>query len=71
LTADPRRKLHVPPEWQAAASDIFERGLRTVLVIGGSAVGKSSFCQYLTEALLARSAEVAFVEADIGQSATR
>jgi len=37
-------------------------------VIGGSAVGKSSFCQYLTEALLARSAEAAFVEADIGQS---
>ena len=31
MTADPRRKLHVPPEWQAAASDIFERGLRTVL----------------------------------------
>jgi polynucleotide 5'-hydroxyl-kinase GRC3/NOL9 len=68
LTADPRRKLHVPPEWPAAASEIFERGLRTVLVIGGSAVGKSSFSQYLTEALLARSAEVAFVDADIGQS---
>jgi polynucleotide 5'-hydroxyl-kinase GRC3/NOL9 len=68
LTADPRRKLHVPPEWEAAASEIFERRLRTVLVIGDSAVGKSSFCQYLIEALLARSAEVAFVDADIGQS---
>lgn len=71
MTADPRRKLHVPPEWQAAASDIFERGCVRFFVIGGSAVGKSSFCQYLTEALLARSAEAAFVEADIGQSATR
>ena len=68
MTADPRRKLDVPPEWGAAASEIFERGLRTVLVIGGSAVGKSSFCRYLTEVLLAREAEVAFVDADIGQS---
>jgi polynucleotide 5'-hydroxyl-kinase GRC3/NOL9 len=68
LTADPRAKLHVPPEWEAAASEIFERRLRTVLVIGGSAVGKSSFCRYLTGALLARQAEVAFIDADIGQS---
>ncbi|MGE5771637.1 MAG: Clp1/GlmU family protein, partial [Hyphomicrobiales bacterium] len=68
MTADPRRKLHVPPEWEAAASEIFERRLRTVLVIGDSAVGKSSFCRYLMGALLARQAEVAFVDADIGQS---
>ena len=68
MTADPRRKLDVPPEWGAAASEIFVRSLRTVLVIGGSAVGKSSFCRYLTEVLLARQAEVAFVDADIGQS---
>lgn len=68
MTADPRRKLHVPPEWEAAATEIFERRLRTILVIGGAAVGKSSFCRYLMEALLARSADVAFVDADIGQS---
>jgi polynucleotide 5'-hydroxyl-kinase GRC3/NOL9 len=68
LTAHRRRKLHVPPQWEAAASEIFERHLRTVLVIGGSAVGKSSFCRYLTEALLARQADVALVDADIGQS---
>jgi polynucleotide 5'-hydroxyl-kinase GRC3/NOL9 len=68
LTADPRRKLHVPSEWDAAAAEIFERRLRTILVIGGSAVGKSSFCRYLIETLLARSVEVAFVDADIGQS---
>jgi polynucleotide 5'-hydroxyl-kinase GRC3/NOL9 len=68
LTADPKRKLHVPPEWEAAATEIFERHLRTILVIGGGAVGKSSFCRYLMETLLARSAEVAFVDADIGQS---
>jgi polynucleotide 5'-hydroxyl-kinase GRC3/NOL9 len=68
LTADPRRKLHVPPEWEAAATEIFERRLRTILVIGGAAAGKSSFCRYLMEMLLARSVEVAFVDADIGQS---
>jgi polynucleotide 5'-hydroxyl-kinase GRC3/NOL9 len=44
------------------------RRLRTILVIGGSAVGKSSFCRYLAAALLAQQTEVAFVDADIGQS---
>jgi polynucleotide 5'-hydroxyl-kinase GRC3/NOL9 len=68
LTADPRRKLQVPPEWEAAATEIFERRLRTILVIGGAAVGKSSFCRYLVETLLARAADVAVVDADIGQS---
>jgi polynucleotide 5'-hydroxyl-kinase GRC3/NOL9 len=68
LIADRGAKLHVPPEWEAAAAEIFERRLRTVLVIGGSAVGKSSFCRYLAGALLARQAEVAVVDADIGQS---
>jgi polynucleotide 5'-hydroxyl-kinase GRC3/NOL9 len=68
LTADPAGKLHIPSEWEAAANEIFERGLRTILVIGGSAVGKSSFCRYLTSALLRRQADVAFVDADIGQS---
>lgn len=68
MSADPVRKLHVPPEWEAAAAEIFERRLRTIIVIGGSAVGKSSFCRYLAGALLERQAEVAFVDADIGQS---
>jgi len=68
LIADPAGKLHIPLEWEAAAAEIFERRLRTILVIGGSAVGKSSFCRYLVGALLAQQAEVALVDADIGQS---
>jgi polynucleotide 5'-hydroxyl-kinase GRC3/NOL9 len=68
LIANPGHKLDVPADWESAASDIIARGLRTVLVIGGSAVGKTSFCRYLADALLARHAEVAFVDADIGQS---
>jgi polynucleotide 5'-hydroxyl-kinase GRC3/NOL9 len=68
LSDDPARKLHVPSKWEAAAAEIFERRLRTILVIGGSAVGKSSFCRYLAGTLLAWQAEVAFVDADIGQS---
>ena len=68
MTNDPARKLHVPSEWEAAAAEIFERRLRTILVIGGAAVGKSSFCRYLAGALLAQQTEVAFVDADIGQS---
>ncbi len=68
MTANPGAKLHVPPQWEAAAAEIGERRLRTVFVIGVSAVGKSSFCRYLAGALLARQADVAFVDADIGQS---
>jgi polynucleotide 5'-hydroxyl-kinase GRC3/NOL9 len=68
LSAERSRKLHVPQQWESAAAEIFERRLRTILVIGGSAVGKSSFCRYLAEALLARQADVAFVDADVGQS---
>lgn len=68
MTAGPSRKLQVPPDWEAAATEIFERRLRTILVIGVAAAGKSSFCRYLSEALLAQSAEVAIVDADIGQS---
>ena len=68
MTSVSGRKLHVPPEWESAAAEIFDRRLRTILVMGGSAVGKTSFCRYLAEALLARQAEVAFVDADIGQS---
>ncbi len=58
----------MPQDWESAAAEIFERRLRTVLVIGGSSTGKSSFCRYLAEVLLARQAEVAVVDADIGQS---
>jgi polynucleotide 5'-hydroxyl-kinase GRC3/NOL9 len=68
LTADSHGRLHVPPEWEAQAAEIFERRLRKILVIGGSAVGKTSFCRYLVGALLAQQADVAFVDADIGQS---
>jgi len=68
LSSAAGRKLDIPQEWKAAAAEIFERHLCTVLVIGGSAVGKSSFCRYLAEALLARHADVAFVDADVGQS---
>jgi polynucleotide 5'-hydroxyl-kinase GRC3/NOL9 len=66
--SDRHAKLHVPPDWEAAAAEVLERGLRTVLVIGRSSVGKSSFCRYLAGFLLAQQAEVAFVDADIGQS---
>lgn len=68
MIANPGSKLDIPPDWETAASEIFARGLRTVLVIGAAAVGKTSFCRYLADMLLARHAEVAFVDADIGQS---
>ncbi len=68
MSASPRAKLDVPPEWAAAAAEIFERGRATILVIGGSGAGKTSFCRYLSEALLQQQAEVAVVDADIGQA---
>jgi hypothetical protein len=42
LTVDPTGKLHIPPQWQAAAAEIFERHLRTIIVIGDSAVTKTA-----------------------------
>ena len=60
-------KLDVPPEWEAAAAEILERGRCIVLLVGGAGVGKSSFCRYLAETL-ARRAEVDVIDADIGQA---
>lgn len=68
MTANSSARLHVPLAWEAAAAEIFERRRRTILVIGGSGVGKSSFCRYLADALLQRQTEVAVVDADIGQA---
>ena len=64
-SSDPR--LDIPPAWEAAATEILQRGRCTVLAIGGSDVGKSSFCRYLAEAL-ARQSEVVLIDADIGQA---
>ncbi len=64
LTDEAARKVHISSKWEAAGAKIFDRRLRTILVIGGSAVGETSFYHYLAGALLARQAEVAFVDAD-------
>lgn len=68
MTASPGAKLDVPPEWVAAAAEIFARGRGTILVIGGSGTGKTSFCRYLSDTLLQQQAQVAVVDADIGQA---
>jgi polynucleotide 5'-hydroxyl-kinase GRC3/NOL9 len=53
--------------WSEAARRIVACGWRRVLVLGPSDAGKSWFCRYLCEHLLAAGRRVAVVDADIGQ----
>lgn len=58
----------MPPEWEATAAEILARRWRTILVIGASDLGKSSFCRNLAAAIISKQSEVAVVDADIGQT---
>jgi polynucleotide 5'-hydroxyl-kinase GRC3/NOL9 len=53
--------------WSEAARRIVACGWRRVLVLGPSDAGKSWFCRYLCEHLLAAGRRAAVVDADIGQ----
>jgi polynucleotide 5'-hydroxyl-kinase GRC3/NOL9 len=53
--------------WVEAARRIVAAGWRRVLVLGPSDAGKSWFCRYLCDYLLAAGRRVAVVDADIGQ----
>lgn len=60
-------ELDIPEDWEAAAEAILDADWRKVLLLGAADVGKSSFCQFLCERLLAAEHDVALVDADIGQ----
>src|SRR5919108_4520926 len=54
------------PGWQAALEDL--QHARTILLLGGTDTGKTTFLTWLTNALLAREGRIAIVDADVGQS---
>jgi polynucleotide 5'-hydroxyl-kinase GRC3/NOL9 len=59
--------LDIPPSWAASARRIQQHTWRTILVIGATDRGKSTYCHYLSRHLLAAGDSVALVDADIGQ----
>ncbi|HHI97417.1 MAG TPA: hypothetical protein ENJ96_06155 [Thermodesulfatator atlanticus] len=57
----------VPDSWQKAQEVIWQTRPKRVLVLGGVDTGKSSFCFFVAERLLARGVPTALLDADIGQ----
>jgi polynucleotide 5'-hydroxyl-kinase GRC3/NOL9 len=60
-------RMDIPASWAASARQIQRHAWRTILVIGATDRGKSTYCQYLSRQLLAAGDSVALVDADIGQ----
>ena len=54
-------------DWQKLANRIITPQ-KTVLVIGATDAGKSTFCRFLVDSALAQGLKTAFVDADVGQS---
>lgn len=58
----------IPTSWNSAAEALLDLGEGTVVVLGGTDVGKSTLSTFLTNRLVGSGLEVAFIDADIGQS---
>ena len=59
--------MDIPSSWAASAEEIQQHAWRTILIIGATDRGKSTYCHYLSRHLLAAGDRVALVDADIGQ----
>jgi polynucleotide 5'-hydroxyl-kinase GRC3/NOL9 len=59
--------LHIPAAWQHSAERILAKNWRRILVAGATDRGKSSYCNFLVNALLGAGRTASFVDADIGQ----
>jgi polynucleotide 5'-hydroxyl-kinase GRC3/NOL9 len=59
--------LDVPEAWRQSAATILRERPRVILMLGGTDVGKSSYCRFLARELVATGQRVAIVDADIGQ----
>ena len=58
--------LHAPEAWRQTAATILQQRPRTILVIGGGAAGKTSYCRFLIAQLLGSGERPAIVDADVG-----
>ena len=61
--------LDIPASWAWSAAKIVQHKWRKVLVIGDVDVGKSTYCGFLSDQLIAAGRRVAMVDADVGQKA--
>ena len=59
--------IDIPASWARSAAEIARRPWRRVLVIGAVDRGKSTYCRFLSQHLLAAGWRVAIVDADVGQ----
>jgi polynucleotide 5'-hydroxyl-kinase GRC3/NOL9 len=59
--------MDIPVSWARSAAEIARRQWRRVLVIGAVDRGKSTYCRFLSQHLLAAGWRVAIVDADVGQ----
>jgi polynucleotide 5'-hydroxyl-kinase GRC3/NOL9 len=59
--------IDVPSSWAWSATQIQHHRWRKILVLGATDRGKSTYCQYLSQTLLAAGDRVAVVDADVGQ----
>jgi polynucleotide 5'-hydroxyl-kinase GRC3/NOL9 len=59
-------RLIEQPSWNAALDDL--RQARTILLLGATDTGKTTFLTWLANVLLAQEQRIAIVDADVGQS---
>ncbi len=59
--------MDIPSAWERSAQLILRQRWRLLLVLGATDRGKSTYCHYLSQQLLAAGASVALVDADVGQ----
>lgn len=59
--------LDIPSSWDWSATQILHNSWRKILVIGATDRGKSTYCHFLSQRLLAAGNSVAIVDADVGQ----
>jgi polynucleotide 5'-hydroxyl-kinase GRC3/NOL9 len=59
--------IEIPASWEASVAAIIQGRWRKVLIIGAVDRGKSTYCHYLSQQLLAAGFRTAVVDADVGQ----
>jgi polynucleotide 5'-kinase involved in rRNA processing len=60
-------RLHASDAWRQTAATILQQRPRMILVIGGGAAGKTSYCRLLIAQLLGAGERPTIVDADVGQ----
>lgn len=68
MTADDAAAIDIPEPWAQSTQQILQQPRwRRLLVLGDKDRGKSTYCRYLCQQLLASGETVAYVDADVGQ----